>query len=368
MKKILIFLLISFFVFTSCENKKDDKTITIACNLPISGELSFYGEYIKSGIGMAMEELKDSLDYYNLNFEFDFQDNAGTAKNAVSIFNKQNIKKYDIYMSGVTAQTMAILDLVSKSEKPHFIWSFDPFILKNNDNIYRSWLDMSYEGECFNNYIDKVKPQSIAFIYQNISSTKEQFSKIVGPFVKGKGIDILVDECYDVSKKDFKDVIVRLKQENPDLIIIYGFQNQLSELIKGFNINNIKKEGNILCSFDFLDVQTILDSQYLNGIVTNVPTFIIDNSEHNNKWKADFNTKYGREPLFTDAYAYDFAYTLFYTYKYLIKNPTKSFQDAISTVSFDGVTGEVKYNSTGQQIYDVQPCIYINNEFKKIEN
>lgn len=367
MKKVLFLLLTWVLVFVSCDSKKDDRVITVACNLPISGELSFYGEYIKSGISMAMEELKDSLDYYNLNFEFDFQDNAGMAKNAVSVFNKQNIEKYDIYVSGVTAQTMAVLDLVGKSEKPHFIWSFDPFILKNNDNIYRSWLDMSFEGECFNNYIDKVKPKSIAFLYQNISSTKEQFSRIVAPFVKEKGIDIAVDECYDVSKKDFKDVIARLKQANPDLIIIYGFQNQLSELIKGFNINHIKKEGNVICSFDFLDVQTILDSQYLNGIVTNVPTFIINNSERNNEWKAKFKTKYGREPLFTDAYAYDFAYTLFYTYKYLISNPTKSFQDAISTVSFNGVTGGVKYNSTGQQIYDVQPCIYINGEFKKIE-
>jgi hypothetical protein len=36
-------------------------------------------------------------------------------------------------------------------------------------------------------------------------------------------------------------------------------------------------------------------------------------------------------------------------------------------VEFDGVTGHVKYLESGQQEYNVQPCIFKNNEFQSID-
>lgn len=347
-------------------NEKNEYEVRVACNLPMTGDLSFYGEYISKGVSMAMDELKDSLAINHLSIKYDYQDNSGVAKDAVAAFNRQKINGFDIYISGVTNQTMAILDGVSSTKKPHFIYSFDPFLIKQGDNLYRPYLDMEFEGKCMIDYVKTVNPQSIALIYQNITSTQTQMNQFIKPFAESSGINVALDECYDVSLTDFKNIVAKVKQAHPDLIIMYGFQNQLAEIIKGLNVNGIKKEGNIICSFDFLDVQTVLEPELLDGIVTNVPKYVIDSADKIKRWKDSFKQKYNREPLFTDAYAYDMAYAIYFAEKKKKDNPNMSFEECMQTIDFDGVTGHVKYLITGQQEYNVQPCIFKNGKFQFI--
>ena len=360
--KMLVFGTLLLMIM-SCKNSNDEFETKVACNVPMTGDLSFYGEYISSGVNLAMDELKDSLLVNNMKISYDFQDNAGVAKDAVSAFNRQKLNGFDIYVSGVTNQTMAILDMVKAMQKPHFIYSFDPFLVEHGDNLYRPYLDMEYEGKCMIEYIKRKAPKSIAFVYQNITSTQTQIGKFLKPYAEANGINVVLDECYDVSVTDFKNIVLKVKQANPEIIVIYGFQNQLAEIIKGFNTNGIKKEGNIVCSFDFLDVQTVLEPELLDGIVTNVPQYVVDNAERILKWKKDFLKKYNREPLFTDAYAYDMAYTIYYALKIQKGNPNLSFEECIAMVEFEGITGHVSYLETGQQKYNVEPCIFKNGTF-----
>ena len=349
------------------EKENNDYVVNVACNVPMTGDLSFYGEYISKGVTLAMEDLKDSLVANQMSINFDFQDNAGVAKDAMTVFNRQKIKGFDVYVSGVTNQTMAILDVVKSAKKPHFIYSFDPFLIEQGDNLYRPYLDMEYEGKCMIDYMKKVQPRSVAFIYQNITSTQTQVSQFLKPFAKSAGITVALDECYDVSVTDFKNIVSKVKQANPDLIIMYGFQNQLAEIIKGFNLHGIKKDGNLVCSFDFLDVQTVLKPELLDGIVTNVPKYVVDNADRIKQWKYSFEKRFNREPLFTDAYAYDMAFAIYFAEKMMKNNQSLSIEDCMQKVEFDGITGHVKYLSTGQQEYSVQPCIFKNGEFQFID-
>ena len=356
---------IACFSVVSCKNERTE-SIKIAYNVPMTGDLSFYGECIMDGFDFAMEELSDSLKKNNLIIESDYQDNACNARDAVSAFNRQKISQFDIYVSGVNNPTMAIMDLVKATNKPHFIYSFLPFEILENDNVYRPYLDLEFEGKCMIKYIAKQQPKKIAFVYQNILSTNSQFEKIIKPYVKEKNINIVVDECYDVSTTDFKNIVTKIKKASPDLIIVYGFKNHLIEIIKGFNFNGIKKDGNIVCSFDFLDIQPILSDELLDGIVTNVPQYIVNNIDMVQKWRSRFEKKYNREPVFIDAYAYDMAYTLYYTFITQKHNPNMSFDESIRSVRFDGLTGSISYHDNGQLSYNVQPCIYKNGEYQFI--
>ena len=362
MKKSLFVMLAATMLFMGCQGKKEN-TIKVACNLPFSGELSFYGQYLKDGISMAMNDLSDSLQLYNIDLEFDFQDNNSTSKGAVSVFNMQRMKGFDLYASCCTAQTMSIMDNVSKTGKPHFIWSFYPLELLPDTDLYRVWIDMAYEGVCFMEYIRQHNPKTVAFIYQDLSSTDEQFNKRILPFVKEQGVEVVINHPYPTDKKDFKDIVSRVSTLNPDITIIYGFQNQLMELIKGFTNYGYKKDGNILCSFDFMDVQNILAPSYLDGIVTNIPNFIICNDSDVITWKERFESRYGRKPLFTDAYAYDFVTVLFEVYKAIGKDPSISFDQAIKLVDIKGVTGPKSISETGRLSNNVVTCMYKNSTY-----
>ena len=365
-QSILLLGLLSLTLFSCKDRKKgkdDIQRIVVACNFPESGPLKFYGEYVRNGINMAMDELKDSLAAAKMDIHYDYQDNESTSNGAISVFNGQKAKGFDIYFSGVTNQTVAILEPVKSTGKPHFIISFDPFNIEKGDNLYRPYLDMDKEGKCMNEYVAQKAPKTVGFLYQNITSTQAQVRQNLKPFAEANNIKVVLDECYDVSVSDFKNIVLKVKRANPDILIMYGFQDQLAEIIKGFNVNGIKKDGNLVCSFDFLDVQTVLDPSLLDGIVTNVPQYVVDNADRINAWKNAFKQRYGREPLFTEAYAYDMAYTLYYATKMQKGNPALSFDECLQAVEFDGMTGHVKYLENGQQEYNVQPTIFRNNTF-----
>lgn len=364
---LLTFLVAVFAVLPGCNSttKKDkENTMKIACNLPMTGDLAFYGEEISSSIKMFMDEMKDSLATNKINIVYDFQDNSGIPKNAAAAFQKQNINGFDIYMSGVTAQTAAIFDQVKNTAKPHFVWSFMPFQLTENENTFRTWVDLAYEGECFLKYIDVVKPKTVAFIYQDISSTQEQFNKILGPKLQAKGIKVVMNEAYAVSTMDFRNIMAKTKESKPDIIIIYGFKPHLIEIIKGLNLNKIKKDGNVLCSFDFLDVQDVLDANLLDGIVTNVPKYVIDTSSTLNIWKNKFKEKYNRVPLFTDAYAYDCASVIYDASKrYFADNKKQNLTQVLLSTNIKGLTGQLSFSKTGELKYNVEICKYLNGKY-----
>lgn len=365
MKKnsILICLFCMALVLTDCDTKNDNQAIKIACNFPMSGDLSFYGQYLQDGINMAMDELRDSMVDNNVVIEYQYEDNHSTTKDAVTAFNKHKMEGFDVYASCCTAQSMAIQNLVGQTQKPHFIWSFYPLTLQPDDNIFRVWIDMAYEGDCFVKYIEQKRPKTVAFVYQNLSSTNEQFNKRIGPSVEKLGVKVVYNESYDTEKKDFKDIITKLSTIKPDMFILYGFQNQLAEIIKNLNAYGLKKEGNILCSFDFLDVQNVLDTNLLDGIVTNIPRFIIDDNERIINWRNSFEKRFNRKPLFTDAYAYDFAYIMYDAVKEIKKTPNETFNDALLKVNRSGISGPLSFDPTGQIRNNIVTCIFKNGNF-----
>lgn len=362
MKKLLFVFSTFALIICGCKNESSN-AIKVACNFPMSGDLSFYGQYLQDGITMAMDELKDSMEQQNIVIEYDYEDNHSTTKDAVTTFNKHKLKDFDVYASCCTAQSMAIQDLVSQTKKPHFIWSFYPLTLEPDDNIFRVWIDMAYEGDCFVKYIEHKKPKTVAFVYQNLSSTNEQFNKRVGPAVEKFGVKVIYNESYDTEKKDFKDIITKLSSLKPDMYILYGFQNQLAEIIKNLNTYGLKKEGNILCSFDFLDVQNVVDEELLDGIVTNIPRFIIDDNERIVKWRNDFEKRFNRKPLFTDAYAYDFAYIMYDAVKDIKNIPDETINEAFQKVNRSGISGPLAFDPTGQIRNNIVTCIFKEGKF-----
>ena len=144
------------------------------------------------------------------------------------------------------------------------------------------------------------------------------------------------------------------------------FLAQISEIIKNLNAYGLKKEGNILCSFDFLDVQNVLDAKLLDGIVTNIPRFIIDDDARIVKWRNDFEKRYNRKPLFTDAYAYDFAYIMYEAAKCLKEDPSENFNEAFSKVNRSGISGPLSFDLTGQINNNIVTCMFKDGNYVEL--
>lgn len=360
-KLLLIIPLLGISVITSC-SKRTDSYINVSVNIPLTGDLSTYGNAIKNGVMLFQEDSQDQKNDNRTKIKYDWQDNAGQTKYAVSVLNKQLLTPIDIYISGVKPQTMAIIDQISLKQIPHFVWIFDAFVCQNYKNTFRTWVSYKYEPELYLDYAKKIKPKRVSIIYANLPHAEEEFQKIVIPRLNNLGINDVMTEAYDWTKKDFKDISVKVKGYNPDLIILNGFKSTIIGLIQSLRSLNLITDGNTIVTYDMLDAAEELSPELIEGIRVIAPIF---NTKQDDQtlidWKNKFERKYNKKPLYTDAYAYDMAHIIDDAYTRL-KFPASKVEwtKAILETNITGITGPLSFDEDGDLKISIEISVYRN--------
>lgn len=364
-KKLIIVavVLIGAYAFLST-NTSTKENILVSANIPLTGDLAVYGQYIKQGSEMGYAELKGS--YPNVSeIVFDWQDNMGNLTDTVNIFNKQKIEKPDLYISGLKPQTAAITDMVTEENIPHFTWILDVAINEKSENNIRNWVNFKQEAEVFVNYLESKDAKTVYLIYPNIDSAIREYEGIVRPELIKMGLknENIITEQFNLSRNDFSDIALKVKQANPDFIIINGFIPHLVSMMNDFSTLGINKGDNIIASLDMLDTASLLSSDKIEGVVVAAPKYMVDSGNAElNDWKNRFAEKYNRQPTYHDAYAYD-------SVKVMLEAAEKidtagatpeEWLGAIRSVETVGITGEIKFDSDGSSVTEMYPAVYRN--------
>lgn len=362
----IIVAILATYVIWKNFGKDNAADLKVACNLTITGDFGLYGESIQKGILMAQEDLHDSAIANDVNVVYDFIDNASDTKNAVTICKRQEMTGFDIYMSGITPQSAAIIPLLEKTGKPHFIWGFAPVLFSKEDNLFRTWVDYPREAECFLNYLNK-NPQFIrvACLYPNVESAQTLFNKLFVPKLPSS-VSLVFNEAYDVSVTNFKDIVLKMKKEAPDVIFINGMDMHIPNIIKDMAASGMKKEGNMVFTFDLMDAVPKTSPELMEGLIANIPKAEISPSPKRIEWEKRFKEKYGVAPNYTNAYAYDLGIILYHVALNSKTRKGMSFSDLLLETDIEGVTGRLRFSPEGLLIGEYVTSIYKNSEFVPI--
>lgn len=342
-----------------CKKAETQQSVKVATNLPMTGYLATYGAAVRDGSVMAIEDLA-KVDPNGPKITFDWQDNAGESKTAVSIMQKQYLQTPEIYVSGVKPQTMAIMDQIVAKGTPHFVWIFDAFINKNSKNNFRTWVSYKIEPPIYLDYIKKMNAKRVAIIYVQLPHTNEEFNDILVPALKKDNINDIFIEPFDLGRKDFKDIAVKVKNFKPDLIILNGFQAELVGLVRALRPFNLITDGNTIATYDLLDAASILGADEIEGIRIVAPVFVTrPDKDTVAKWREQFKSKYNKEPLYTHAFAYDMVKIINDAAKRL-RLPATSGQwiTALRATNIEGITGPLKFDDDGDLVTPLEVGVY----------
>ena len=344
------------------------KITNVVTNLPLTGNLAIGGQSIKDGATMALEDLIKA-DPVASCIKFDWEDNAGEPKAAVSIAEKDYLKTAleenpEIYVSALKPQTMAIKGKVTAKGTPHFVWIFDVVInAKGETNNFRTFLNYKQETEMYLKYVETRKPKKVAIVYVSFPHTEEQFQKFVIPRLKQMGVEVLV-ESYNLGIKDFKDISTKVKEFNPDLMILNGFEVNLVPINKAFRALSLINDGNTIATFNMLDVSGILGKEELEGIRVVSPTFVTrPENEKVMKWSKDFQSRFGRPANFRNAYAYDMVSVIYDASKRLTLPATpEQWVQALKATKLDGITGPIFFDDDGSLTTSLEIGVFRNGQ------
>ncbi len=348
MKKICLFLSLAVLSLVACKGKKGNEYL-VACNLPMTGYVGIYGEWIKNGVSMALDENQDSLKQNDIDLKIIYDDNRGENKDAITILKKQLINKPDVVISGLTGQSMAISEQLTQYRIPHFLFSFTPLTLEKDKFQFRTFANFGVEVEHYIDFIKKNNPEKVAFIYLDIQGTTQQVNDVMIPFLQKNYPEAKVlNEKYPTSLMDFKAIASKVKSFNPDVIIVNGFAGNLISLIKTFHQNNIET-SKIMCSMDLLDTTNELPQDLLEGISVTAPAFVIPakQTEKMYEWMKAYKQKFGKNPAYTEAYAYDMM-NMICKAMILSSKSSKDLLTSLFDIQTEGVTGDLKFAPNGE--------------------
>ncbi len=287
------------------DNGDTEEVVSIDANLPMTGDLALWGSSIRDGATMALEELEAS-DPDSVQLQFDWQDNAGSPQNAVSIFQQQFLDAPDLYVSGLKPATMAIKDQIDERGTPHFLWIFDIGINEDSNNNFRTLVNYKIEAAQYLKYAEERQAKRVAIVYILLPHAEEQFQDLVIPGLQEMGVEEIFTETYELGVQNYRDIAVKVQEFDPDLIILNGFQNTLVGLIRALRSLELIEDGNTIGTYDTIDAAKILSAEEMEGIRAIAPLFETRPDRENvASWKERFRERYDREPIYIEAFAYD---------------------------------------------------------------
>jgi len=360
---VAVLVIVIYAIFG--RSQPQPQTIAVGANLPLTGFLAEYGAAVKDGATMAADELA-TADPAGPRFRFDWQDNASDSKTAITVVQKQMLQPPNVYISGIGPSLVApIMDKVAPQGTPHFVWTFDVVLRKDGKpNSFRTNVSYKIEPAMFVEYAKRRSAKRVAILYLLLPHAVEEFQTVVIPGLKREGVTDVMAEQYAVGKSDFVDLAVKIKEFKPDLLILNGFQMDLVNMVKAFRPQGLITDGNTIATYDMMDTTAILGAAELEGIRAVVPAYIVSPSEKAAAWTKRFVARYGRKPIYTNAFGYD-AMTIITDAGRRLNLPASStdWQRAIAATNIEGITGPLRFDDGGDLRVPLAIAVLRNGKF-----
>ena len=349
-KKVLIGLFVVLCIFAigynAYHSPKKDGELLVAVNLPLTGPVAVIGEPYAKGIEMGV---KDELKAQNMpenSVRILMGDNQGQAMVAATLFRQQELNDYDVYIAGATDPVYAIMNEV-KPDKPLFTLALDEDITEKRPNNIRILINSALSRNKVYEFLKIKNPKKVAVI-AGCNSCQKFANTVLIPYFKENNIDYYV-ENFEFGYKEFRTTALKIKQDNPDVILAKAYPAELLRTITSLKEYDLIKDNNTWTSIDFIDFFDMgEDMKKMNNVIFDATEY---NVFPNEMFEKEYLKKYNKKPNFWAAYGYDTGRLIV---KALVNSGKVTPETIIAETPYDGVTGHLVMNPKTRDLISTQ--------------
>ncbi len=199
------------------------ETIKIGFIGPLTGELAYIGNNIKSAVEIAIEEINNN-NTFNRQFEVIYEDGVCNGKDATKSANKLlSVDKVDGIIGGTcSGETLGIAPLVEQAKIPAVSpASTSPDVSDAGDYVFRVVPSDSFQGEYAANTIKETFGKQNVAVISCLNDWCQGVRKAFINKFETMG-NIVADEVFNVGDTDLRSQLTKIKQSNPDAIYFIG--------------------------------------------------------------------------------------------------------------------------------------------------
>ncbi|MFJ7725933.1 ABC transporter substrate-binding protein [Neobacillus sp. NPDC097160] len=345
--------------------------IKIGANLELSGGVASYGQSIKEGIDLALEEInKDGIDGKKLKLvPFDNKSEAPEAINGATKLISQD-KVVAIIGAATSGNTKAQIEIAQSNNVPILTptGTADDVTVKDgklNDFVFRTCFIDPFQGTVAANFASNdLKAKTAAVFIDSASDYSKGLAASFKELFEKKGGKIVTQEAYVAKDTDFHAQLTNIKGKNPDFIFVPGYYEEVGLIVKqarelGIEVPMMGADGwdspklIELAGKDALN-NTFITNHYSSG----------DSDSKVQDFVHAFKAKYkDKSPDAFNALGYDSAYFIADAIKRAGSGDSKKIQKALAeTDGLELVTGKMKLDKNHNPIKSAVILEYKNGE------
>ena len=331
------------------------KDIKIGMVYELTGNTASYGTSAANGAKLAFKAVNAAGGVLGKQIQLIAADNKGEPSESANAMTKVITQDKVVAITGVTVSSCGIAaSAVAEDNKIPFVVAaavnpkvtVDDRTGKVKNYTFRACFIDSFQGIVGVNFaVNSLKSKNVAIMTDNASDYSKGLVTIFrDEFVK-KGGRIVAQEAYLQKDQDYKSILTKIKAQNPDLLYIPGYYEDVGKIIKQARELGLMVP---ILGADAWDSPVLVELAgplpLNNTFFTNFYS-VEDKNPTSNSFVEAYKKEYGSTPDSMAAMGYDAANLLVDAIKRAASiEPAKIKEALASTKSFQSVSGDMSLN------------------------
>jgi branched-chain amino acid transport system substrate-binding protein len=327
--------------------------VKVGIVLPLTGAEAKFGEIEKRSFDMALEEINAKGGIKGEKLELIIEDDTGRPDVGRSVVEKL-INKDKVVMVGggySSSVTYAVAGVCQQNKVPFLVntGAADNITSSGWDYIFRLNPPVSeYAGAIESMLTEVIQPKTVAILHEN-SLFGTSGAKSFDETCKRLGYKVLLKEGYEAGGIDFKPILVKVRQLNPEIVYMVSYIMDASLLMK--QAKELKLTPNMFIGGaagftlpEFAKNAGVASEKVVSATLWHQVLRYPDAMSYFNKYVGKFK----QDTEYHGAEAYAAAYVIADVLKRAKSYSSADIKEALATTNMMTVFGPVKFISYGK--------------------
>ncbi|MCC5464005.1 ABC transporter substrate-binding protein [Pelosinus baikalensis] len=340
------------------------KDIKIGMVYELTGNTASYGTSAADGAKLAFKEINANGGVLGKQIKIVTADNKGEPSESANAMTKVITQDKVIAVTGFTVSSCGIAgSAVAEDNKIPLVAAatvnprvtVDERTGKVKDYTFRACFIDSFQGTVSANFaLNSLKKSNSAIMIDNSSDYSKGLAQIFKDvFIKGGG-RVVAEEAYLQKDQDFKSILTKIKAQNPEIIYLPGYYDDVGKIIKQARELGITVP---ILGGDAWDSPRLVElggPQALNNTYFTNFYSVQDTNPASQAFVEAYKKEYGQMPDSMAAMGYDAVYLLVDAIKRANSVESAKIREAlVATKDFKSVSGSMNLSSTHDAIRGV---------------